>query len=328
MTSVSVLGAGAWGTALALSLCRTRSTVTLWTREADHAEMMRTQKENSLYLPGIPLPETLAVTSHIHEAIHANILLLACPAQVLRSFLEELVTLVSPDSYLVICSKGIELNTGKLLPQVVEEIFPHHCISVLSGPTFAQDVALGLPAAAVLATQEITTARWLASSLSSGSLRLSASDDITGVSVGGSLKNVIAIGSGIIAARCLGDSARAAFIDRGLSEICRLGMKMGAYSETFLGLAGIGDLMLSCLSSQSRNMSFGLSIGAQEYFSLSEHGSKLLKEGIFTSKAVMDLVTPLDLDVPLLESMYKILHRGSPIEHEIQWIFSRPFRID
>lgn len=328
MTSVSVLGGGSWGTALALTSCKAGNLTTLWVRDSQQAGQMQVSRENRKYLPGITLPPELTITPSIEQAAQSNIVLLVCPAQALRSFLEDIKDIVSPDAYLVICSKGIEIETGKLLSQVVAEILPGHCVSVLSGPTFARDIAEERPTAATLATEEMTTARWLASSLSCSTFRLYSANDVVGVELAGALKNVIAIAAGIATARNLGESARASLMTRGLAEISRLGLAMGAQGETFLGLSGVGDIILTCTSPQSRNMSFGLEIGKLDRFVLDKQNPVLLTEGIFTAKAVMSLAASKGIELSLLESIYRIVYQGSLIEEEIRLLLSRPLKVE
>ncbi len=329
MTTVSVLGGGAWGTALALTAYRAGNRTTLWARDADQVQIMRQKRENQKYLPHIILPENLEVTSLLEQALQSNIILLACPAQNLRSFLQEIKDLLSPDSYLVICAKGIEIDTGKLMNEVLADVLPHHCNAILSGPTFALDVAEGRPTAATLATEEITTARWLASSLSCPTFRLYPTTDCIGVSLSGALKNVIAIAAGITMARQLGENARASLITRGLAEITRLGLAMGAQLETFLGLSGVGDIVLTCNSTYSRNTGYGFKIGQKPYF---EHNdsftSSTLTEGVYTAKASAQLASNKGVEMPIVESVYRIVYHQSPIEQEINRLLSRPLKVE
>jgi len=328
MTSVSILGGGAWGTALAFTCYKAGNITTLWIRDPQQAEKMLLSRENEKYLAGHVLPSGITITHSIEKAIESHILLLVCPAQNLRSFLESIKNIIPKDAYLVICSKGIELETSKLLSEVIAEILPGYCIGVLSGPTFAQDMAEGQPTAATLATKEITTARWLASSLSCPTFRLYPSSDVIGVELGGALKNVIAIAAGISSARNLGESARASLMTRGLSEIAHLGLAMGAQLETFMGLSGVGDIVLSCTSPQSRNMSFGLKIGRLDRFIPNDQNMSILTEGVFTAKAVQNLSVSRDVELPIAKSIYRIIHQGSPIYEEIKLLLSRPLKTE
>lgn len=326
MTTVSVLGGGAWGTALALTAHRAGNQTTLWARnEMQIQEMLRT-RENSKYLPNTVLPNDLEMTSSLEQAVQSNIILLACPAQNMRGFLEKIKNDLSLDAYLVICAKGIEIDSGKLMSEVVSEVLPHHCNAILSGPTFARDVAHSRPTAATLATEEVTTARWLASSLSCSHFRLYPATDRIGVSISGALKNVIAIAAGICMARDLGENARASLITRGLAEITRLGCALGAQTETFLGLSGVGDMVLTCTSSSSRNTAYGFEIGTKDVDQITP--SRCLTEGVYTAKAAVQLATVRGIDLPITEAIYRILYQGSTIKDEIIMLLSRPLKIE
>ncbi len=327
MTSVAVIGGGAWGTALALCAHRASNPTRLWMRSEDAVNQCRGAHENSR-LPGIELPKDLHITDSLEEALRANIIILATPAQTLRKMAQEIKSYDLKESYFIISSKGIEMETGLLMHEVAKETLPDQSISILSGPTFAREVGLGLPTAATLASEEISTARWLASSLSSPAFRLYPSDDIVGVEVAGALKNVLAIAAGICTARKLGESARASLITRGLSEITRLGLALGAGAETFLGLSGVGDIILSCTSSQSRNMSLGLRIGAQNIVTQDSLQGGTLTEGYFTAKAVMKRAEALSVELPICAAVNNVLHDQSPIEDEIESLLSRPLKVE
>ena len=326
MTTVSILGGGAWGTALALTALKAGNQTTFWSRDSQQADEMKRVRENKKYLPGISLPTALNITASLEEAINSNIILLACPAQQLRPFLKTLHPLLSPESYMIVCSKGIEVATGQLMSEVMTEIFPHHCHATLSGPTFAQEVAEDKPTAAALACQEITTARWLASSLSSPFFRIYPTNDRTGVEIAGALKNVIAIAAGIATVRGLGESARASLITRGIAEMSRLGLAMGASLETFLGLSGIGDAVLTCTSELSRNMSFGASIGCLEKVTALDLKTAVLTEGVFTVQAVLTLAEKFNVDMPISKSIFRIIYEGRSLDEEIQSLLTRPLK--
>lgn len=328
MTTVSILGGGAWGTALALTAHRAGNQTTMWTRNADQIQEMQQTRENSKYLSNISLPDDLKITSSLEHAVQSNIIILACPAQSMRGFLESIKNDISLDAYLVICAKGIEIDSGKLMNEVVSEVLPHHCNAVLSGPTFARDVAEARPTAATLATEEITTARWLASSLSCPSFRLYPATDRIGVSISGALKNVIAIASGICMARHLGHNAQASLITRGLAEITRLGHALGAHTETFLGLAGVGDMVLTCYSSASRNTSYGLEIGKKHHIINEMTSGNFLTEGVYTAKAAVQLADIQGIELPITEAVYRILYQRSCIEDEINLLLNRPLKIE
>ncbi|MBA4118332.1 MAG: glycerol-3-phosphate dehydrogenase [Candidatus Puniceispirillum sp.] len=322
MTSVSVIGAGAWGTALALVAHRAGRQVTLIAQDANEARDLL-ENRTSPRLPEAPIPPEIVITHGFDAAATANITLVAVPAQVMRVVTTELATRLQEKTYLVICAKGIELDTGLLMSEIVEETLEGHSLSVLSGPTFARDVATGHPAAACIAHAEITTARWLASSLSSPTFRLHPTSDVVGVEIAGSLKNVIAIAAGIVTAKGYGESARAALVTRGLHELSRLGLAMGGQAETFAGLSGVGDLVLCCTSQTSRNMALGYQLGAG--LPVDSH---LLTEGSYTAKAVLGLCDQLDLELPICEAVNKILEDRSMLDTEVDIMFTRALKGD
>ncbi len=327
MTSVAVIGGGAWGTALALCAHRASNPTRLWMKSEEAVNHCRGTHENPK-LSGIELPKDLHITDSLEEALRANIIILATPAQTLRKIAQEIKSYDLKESYFIVSSKGIEMETGLLMHEVAKETLPGQSISILSGPTFAREVGLGLPTAATLASEEISTARWLASSLSSPAFRLYPSDDLIGVEVAGALKNVLAIAAGICTARNLGESARASLITRGLSEITRLGLSLGADAETFLGLSGVGDIILSCTSTQSRNMSLGLRIGAQNIITKESLKGDTLTEGYFTARAVMKRAEALNVELPICAAVNNVLHEQSPIEDEIESLLSRPLKVE
>jgi glycerol-3-phosphate dehydrogenase (NAD(P)+) len=325
MTKVSVLGAGAWGTALAIISHSAGRKTTLWAKDSSLSQEIKKTQENKRYLAGIKIAPSIEVTSDLGRAAKADIILLAVPAQTIRFLAEQLKSLISSETYLVICAKGIEMKTGLLMNEVLREVFSKNSISVLSGPTFAKEVAQGLPTAATLANNEIASGRWLASSLSSHNFRLYPSEDITGVCISGALKNVIAIAAGIATAKNYGESARASLITRGLAEMTRLGKIKKARPETFLGLSGVGDLILSCTSTQSRNMSLGFLLG-QKNISFQQLEKGFLTEGAFTVEAVAKLAKSLKIDMPISKAVYNIIHKNSPIDEEIKTLLSRPIK--
>jgi glycerol-3-phosphate dehydrogenase (NAD(P)+) len=321
MTTVSIIGAGAWGVALALVAERNHKKVMLYAHLPEEYESLKKQRETSR-LPGVKIPANIHVTDDIASASQANIILIVVPAQAMRSAIQKIAAAVKDDSYVVVCAKGIEVATGLLMSDVIREFLPSHPVSVLSGPTFAREVALGLPAIASLASPEMTTSRWLASSLGHDRLRLYPSTDVIGLQVAGALKNVIAIASGIVTARHLGENARAAIIVRGLAEMTRLGVALGAEEETFQGPAGIGDLLLSATSPQSRNFSLGLSIGKEGY----KQEDIGLTEGAFTARAVMKLANQLGVEMPICQAVCHILDHQGEIDKEISVLWSRSIK--
>lgn len=325
MTSISILGAGAWGTALACAISHDENNVTLYTH--DKEELGYLQKNNaSPKLPDIALPPSIQVTGKLEDTLPADIVMIAVPAQAVRDVCMSMAPLLTGQSYVVLCSKGIELETGLLMNEVAESLLKDHAIAVLSGPTFAKEVAQGLATAATIAHGEMTSARFLASTLGSQKFRLYPSTDCTGVELGGAMKNIIAIASGIAMAQKMGENTRAALITRGLNEMVRLGIALGANPETFLGLSGIGDLILSCTSTQSRNFSLGLEIGQGTGSSFAMSG--VLTEGAYTVKALLKLAEMMEVEVPICQAVHAVLHEGQPIDQEIEGLLARPFKVE
>jgi glycerol-3-phosphate dehydrogenase (NAD(P)+) len=256
---IAVLGAGAWGTALAMTALAAGREVSLWVREDDVLARMRAARQNP-FLPGVTLPEALTPTNDIAEAAKAEALLLAVPAQVLRDFTKILAPHLKPGTPLVICAKGIEKSSGLLVHEIVAAAAPTATVAILSGPSFAGDVARGLPTAVTIAAPGETAAQ-LQAALGTPMFRPYASDDVTGVALGGAAKNVYAIACGVVEGMGLGENARAALLARSFAELARLGETLGAKRETLMGLSGLGDLVLTATSKSSRNFSFGVALG-------------------------------------------------------------------
>ncbi len=302
---IAVLGAGAWGTAIAIHLSR-RHEVTLWARRADQCDAMRQSRVNERYLPQQPLPAELAITSELPAAIgQAELVLLAVPTAALRETLQRLRGSSHP---LVWLCKGFEPGQAKLPHQVcAEELAAVSLCGVLSGPSFAQEVARGLPTAVTLASADAAFARKTARSLHGGSLRVYSGDDVMGVEVAGALKNVMAIAAGICDGLQLGQNARAALITRGLAEVIRLGIRLGGRADTFMGLAGAGDLILTCTGDLSRNRRVGLALarGATLAAILGELGH--VAEGVHTAREVRRLARELEVDMPITDAVCSVL---------------------
>jgi glycerol-3-phosphate dehydrogenase (NAD(P)+) len=326
MTSISIIGAGAWGTALAMAAERSGVKTMLWGRRQNIVKNILKTRENKERLPGIALSPNIAISSNLDEACQAEILLLATSAQSVRDIVSTLTKKITLETCIVICSKGIEIKTSKLLTEVVNEILPKNPIAVLSGPSFAIEVAQKLPTALTIASEKIHTSRWLANLLNSHYFRLYPSEDIIGVQLGGAIKNVIAIAAGIAMSKRLGNNAQAALITRGLAEICRLGIAKGAYKETFSGLSGIGDLALTCSAKQSRNMSLGFLLGEGESIIKSLASRTSTTEGVSTSKTVMALSQKFHVDMPICSVIYKVLYEDLNIESAINELLSHSIR--
>ncbi len=325
MKRIGIIGAGAWGTALALVSRRAGLEVRLQALEPEVAEAINGSHENTLFLPGVALdPEIHATTDPAEAARDADALLLASPAQFLRSVLEGLATELTPGLPVVICAKGIEQETSALMSEIVAEVLPETPVAVLSGPTFAAEVAADFPTAVTLAAGDEALAIQLSEALGNPRFRIYRSDDPIGAQIGGAVKNVLAIGCGIVGGCGLGDNARAALITRGLAEIVRLGVAKGAKPETLMGLSGIGDLTLTCNAMQSRNYSLGVALGQGQALAdiLSERTS--VAEGVFSAASVTELARRLDIGMPICLAVDGILNHFADINATIEGLLSRP----
>jgi glycerol-3-phosphate dehydrogenase (NAD(P)+) len=280
---------------------------------------------NDRYLKDIPLPSNITVTSSPKDALsNADAVFIVIPAQFLRTTLPLFTSFIPSSAPLVLCSKGIELSSGLLVSDVVQSFFPHHPLAVLSGPNFAREVALGLPAASVIACKDVAIAEKLANTLASPSFRPYLSRDVIGAEVAGALKNVIAIASGIVMGMKLGDNARAALITRGLAEIKKLGLALGADADSFSGLSGMGDLLLTATSHQSRNFALGFALGEGQSLKSLTQNSKSVHEGVATSAALIDLAQKHHLNLPICQTIHDVLYLNMPLTDAVQSLMSRP----
>lgn len=326
---LAVIGAGAWGTALGLAAGRTRAAtpVTIWAHEPEVADAINASHANPLFLPGIDLPAGLRATTDLRTAVGAaDVVLLAVPAQHLRAVTRRLAPYIVGGASLVICAKGIELGSGKLMSEVLAETCPGAALAVLSGPTFAAEVAAGKPTAVTLACADEARGRALVETLGSTTFRTYLADDVVGAQVGGAIKNVIAIACGIVEGRGLGDNARAALMTRGLAEIMRLGVALGGRRETLMGLSGLGDLALTCNNAPSRNMSLGVALGRGVPLSEALAGKRSVAEGVPTAAAVRALGEQRGVDMPIVAAVDAILHHSAPIDRAVAGLLDRPFR--
>lgn len=317
--SVSVLGSGAFGTALAISLAG-NGPVTLWARDADHAKSMQDSRRNEARLPGAELPETLTATADIEQACSSEVLLLAVPMQKLRSVLQQHKAHLSGKT-LVACCKGIELHTGLGPVSVIQEVLPESPAALLTGPSFAADIARGLPTALTLACGGADLGKALQQQLSTANLRLYRTTDTIGAELGGALKNVMAIACGAVIGAGLGDSARAALMTRGYAEMQRMALACGAKAETMAGLSGFGDLALTCTSDLSRNYRLGLSIGRGEAFD-----SSITVEGAATAHAVAEQARKMQLDMPITQTVTNLLDQRLTISEAAALLLKRPLK--
>lgn len=330
MQRIGVIGAGAWGTALALASIRAGRQTQLWAREPAVAEAMNSRHENPDYLPGVPLPTELhATTDAVAVLGQSDAVLLVVPAQHLRSTCQTLAPSWPAGVPAVICAKGIEQGTGLLMSEVVAEALPSSVpLVALSGPSFAAEVARGLPTAVTLACEDQSIGEGLLHALGSRAFRPYLSPDLIGAEVGGAVKNVLAIACGVLEGRAMGDNARAALLTRGLAEITRLGVAKGGLPATFMGLSGMGDLLLTATSMQSRNFSLGFALGQGKTLNEILAGRKAVTEGVFTAAAVVALAERLGVDMPICQAVDAILNRGVNVEDAVTALLARPFRAE
>jgi glycerol-3-phosphate dehydrogenase (NAD(P)+) len=322
--SIAVIGAGAWGTALALTCARAGRTVTLWEHDAANAENLKKKRE-SLFLPGVPIDKSIRIAPELADAGRAQALLLVVPAQAVRSAATALSPLLAAGMPVVVCAKGIERGTKKFVTEVIAECAPRAEPAILSGPSFASDVARGLPTAVTLAARDDKLAAALAQAIGSASFRPYHSTDVRGVEIGGAAKNVLAIAAGVVAGRGLGASAAAALTTRGFAELARFGKAFGAKSETMMGLSGLGDLLLTCSSPQSRNFSFGVNLGrGQKPGEI--HGG--LAEGVFTAPVLLDMARDRGVEMPISAAVAALLAEKLSVNEAIESLLTRPLRAE
>jgi glycerol-3-phosphate dehydrogenase (NAD(P)+) len=320
--SVAVIGAGAWGTALAGVAARAGREVVLYARsEAAAAEIAATRANPKL--SGAMLDPGVRITGDLALAARADIILLVTPAQHLREAATALAPHLAPATPVIACAKGIERGTHKFMTEVIAEAAPQATPAILSGPSFAQDVARGLPTAVTLAAKDEALARALVQALGSSTFRPYHTNDVRGVEIGGAAKNVLAIAAGIVVGRKFGASAQAALTTRGFSELVRLGRACGARSETMAGLSGLGDLILSCASPQSRNFALGMALGRGE-----QPPRDKLAEGKFTAPVLIELAASQDVDMPVSHAVAAILSGATTIDAAIESLLTRPFKAE
>jgi glycerol-3-phosphate dehydrogenase (NAD(P)+) len=324
---MTVIGAGSWGTALAILLAREGHPTRLWGRDGTQLDEMRTARRNMRYLPYASFPESLQVAVDLEQALNgARDALIAVPSHAFRATLEGIRPHLAPHTRIAWATKGFEIATGLLPHQVVREVLGATPGAVLSGPTFAKEVGAGLPTAMTIASVDEQFAKDLAVSLSGPSFRAYTQTDIMGVEVGGAVKNVIAIGSGIADGMGFGANTRVALITRGLAEMMRLGVKLGALRETFMGLAGLGDLVLTCTDDQSRNRRFGMALGRGESPNQAQSAIHQVVEGVPAARAVYEVAQRLTVDMPICREIYGIMYENTPVRAAVQALMGREVR--
>jgi glycerol-3-phosphate dehydrogenase (NAD(P)+) len=322
---IAVIGGGAWGTALAQTCARAGRSVTLWEFDAGNAEHLASKRE-SRFLPGVKLEDSIKVTRALAEASRNDAILLVVPAQAMRSVVKSLAQTMPDNTPVIACAKGIEHGTHKFMTEIIAGCAADAVPAILSGPSFAADVARGLPTAVTIAASDATIAAALAQAINSGSFRPYHSTDVRGVEIGGAVKNVLAIASGIVTGRGLGASASAALTTRGFAEMVRFGRAFGARPETLTGLSGLGDLILTCSSPQSRNFSFGIALGKGEKPDGAAHGK--LAEGAFTAPVLLEMARAKDVDMPISAAVAAVLAGELSVDEAIESLLTRPIRAE
>ena len=315
---ITVIGAGSWGTALADLLGRKGVSVRLWTRDAAQADYIRVNCSNNKYLKETVLSENIeAVTALNYATEGAEMILLSVASQATRSVLESLKPFVRPDQIIINVSKGIEMNSLQRISEIVANVLPNNPYCVLSGPSHAEEVAAGMPTTLVSASRSRDVAEAVQDLFSTGALRVYTNPDVAGVELAGALKNIIAIGAGISDGLGFGDNAKAALITRGITEIARLGTSMGARTETFAGLSGIGDLIVTCTSEHSRNRRFGRAVGQGMPVKDALDQIGMVVEGYYTVSSAYDLSQKVGVEMPITEELYRILYQGCDARHSV-----------
>jgi len=331
MKRIGIIGGGAWGTALAaLSASNDpgQGDTILWARNTEVVDSINAAHTNPLYLPDVKLPASLRATGELADLKDCDALVLAVPAQTLRQFAGEIRQALPLAAPIVIAAKGIEISTGLLPSDVLADVLPGRPLAILSGPNFASEVARGLPAASTLACADEALGAALVQRLGRPTFRPYLSDDVIGAQIGGAVKNVLAIACGIVIGRKLGDNARAALITRGLAEMSRLGLSLGAKRETLMGLSGLGDLVLTCSGMQSRNLSLGIALGEGNTLEQIMGARRTVAEGVHTARAIEALAGKHGVDMPICAAVDAVLHKDAGIDAALAALLARPFKAE
>ncbi|NIX75324.1 NAD(P)H-dependent glycerol-3-phosphate dehydrogenase [Microvirga terricola] len=324
MSVIGIAGAGAWGSALANAAALAGNDVILWMRDSAQCAALAETRTNERFLPGIRLHDRISLTTNLSDLAGADAVLLVTPAQTTREMAAALAAVLPPATPLVLCAKGIERQTRAFLCNVVQEVRPDAPVAVLSGPSFAHDVARGLPTAVTLACEDAALAETIAAALSGPTFRVYHATDIRGVEIGGAAKNVLAIACGAVAGRKLGESAKAALVARGFAELLRFARAYGGQAETLMGLSGLGDLVLTCSTPQSRNFAFGMRLG--EGLSPEAAAGGKLVEGAATASALMALARDKEIDMPIAEAVEQILSGAWTVDQAVDALMNRPLK--
>jgi glycerol-3-phosphate dehydrogenase (NAD(P)+) len=326
---ISVIGAGSWGTALAVLLAETRSHVRLWAHSPEVADQLVKMRTNEAYLPGVRLPPNVYATNDLADTLDGDVFVMVTPSKAFREVVGRLAALGMPENVvLVSCTKGIEHDTGKLMTDILEEILPGRPTAVLSGPNHAVEIAQRIPAVGVIGSRHAELLEPLQKALSLPAYRAYTSDDVTGIQLGGALKNVFAIAAGVSDGFNMGENAKAGLVTRALAEMMRLGVALGGRRETFFGLSGVGDLMVTCFSRHSRNRKVGERIGRGESPAEIQTSMQMIAEGIPTSLSAWQCAQRFGFDAPITYEVYSVLYEGKP-PHEAMWeLLGRPPRAE
>lgn len=311
MKKIAVIGAGGWGTALAILLSDRGLPITLWGYEKEHVDEINRTRENKLFLPGVLLPDNILATNSMAESADADLIVIVPPSKAMRSVAQQLAkTPPRPDTPLLSCTKGIELHSGLRMTQIIQEALPNNPIAALSGPSHAEEVARKAPTAVVLGCADHEIAKKLQQAFSTPSFRAYTSEDVTGIELGGALKNIFAIGAGICDGLGMGDNSKAAFVTRALAELIRLGVALGGKRETFQGLSGIGDLMVTCFSRHSRNRGVGERIGKGETLEQISGSMAMVAEGVPTTLSAYECARKHGIETPIVDQIREILYEN------------------
>lgn len=329
MIKAGVIGAGSWGTALALLLYNNGNQVTVWSILEEEVSMLRTQREHKDKLPGVRLPEDMVFTTDLKEAaLCKDMLVMAVPSPYIRSTAKSLCPYVEAGKIIVNVAKGIEEKTLKTMSEIIEEEIPQARVAVLSGPSHAEEVGRGVPTSIVAGARERDVAEYVQNCFMNEVFRVYTSPDVKGIELGAALKNVVALAAGIADGLHYGDNSKAALITRGIAEIARLGMKMGGKAETFSGLSGIGDLIVTCASTHSRNRKAGVLIGKGYSMEEAMKEVKMVVEGVYSAKAAMKLSKEYDVSMPIIEQVNAVLFEGKNADEAVKELMIRDKRIE
>ena len=322
--AIGILGAGAWGTTIAKLLSDKNSNVLLWAKETQVKKGVEKTRINKIYLDKIKLNKSLKITNHLEDLSELDILFIVVPTQYIQATLKPLKKIIKKNCILVNCAKGIDIKSTSLISEVINKILPRNKLAIMSGPNFALEIALGKPTASLIAAQKLSDAKFIANLISSKTFRPYLSNDIIGAQICGAMKNIYAIGCGIIVGKNFGENAVASVISRSFAEIKSVGKKLGAQPETLSGLSGLGDLFLTCSSKKSRNFSLGFDLAKGKKLENILRSKKTIAEGAYTVRAIKKLGVKLKLSLPLNDAIYKILYQDKDINKTIGELLSRP----